>query len=1016
MGEGSEAGNDHLASGRFSRRSLLKGGAALGASLWVAQGAEKLAGAGKASASPTGQPAKEAESAAEPSDDNNWQFLVCPTSHMDWDWKNTFAEYVALGPIDDGDFAGAANTVLSGVCQLINGSSTFCFSLAEIAYLQAYLKGNPDSLPTLVNAGLARFALLGGGITSPDNLVCHGEVFIRNYLLGRRWATSVGLGANLAPVAWLPDDFGHDPQLPVVLEAMGLQWVGLSRVPGSQQPFANQPLDGSLSVADQLRSQGLVFPWTASDGSQVVAHFMPTTYGAMFYGDFDIDNLTTLFVEKDWDWPMVEGESKLFATAGGDFAISQWNGPDTGQGSWLTVVDNYNAAKAGTDPMATVGTFPQFMAVAASAPGTARSPLLAQNYWTGIFATRPRVKTLHNRAAQLALGAEAAATLLRLTSTYSTTTLDDLDAAIDRAWEALVPSSHHDFLPGTSPDRVYWVEQLPMLELAARLGEECLTRAVSLIAAGVTVDSTTGSGSTVVVFNPLGFARGGVVELSAGTLADSVAKVDFGSSEGPLQRLPDGGLLFQLPDDAEVDSFGYTTVTLQPGTLLPSPVIPELLDRVTLDNGVVKATIDRSRWWAITSFTIEGTELFEPNGHGNALYIYTDAGNLYQFGNEPLGGVGLFGKFADSGTELVGQRGEWVERGPVRWHFRATVTGDYNGSNRSQPVSYTLDYLLCAGEPVLRMRLTGAAPSGTSLVTSFDLAPAGDLTYGLTYGTANHYDDHLPTPYWTGPTFRATHDFVQTSGAPGPGLAIYHQGVPAWSIDSRQLLGALLRNTPGQDRGAAGTDPGVHALEYALGAADSSPVDTGDALRTALALTSPLVAAIVGANRPTAVSPNSPTEISVSLPPQGSLAGITSAGNTSPPAGILRAARTQMAQPAVDASGDYAERFSFILRVYLPDPASVTNGVTITLPSIPNLAGYDPDLTAVVVSALEEPVPTAPSVTVAPSGSSGTTASYTVSFSPQRALTTVQLTATRWSAQPTDGKLGLETGPPPHLN
>lgn len=130
-------------------------------------------------------------------------------------------------------------------------------------------------------------------------------------------------------------------------------------------------------------------------------------------------------------------------------------------------------------------------------------------------------------------------------------------------------------------------------------------------------------------------------------------------------------------------------------------------------------------------------------------------------------------------------------------------------------------------------------------------------------------------------------------------------------------------------------------------------------------------------------------------------------------AGILRAARTQGGSSVVPLSLYYAERFSFILRVYLPDPASCQNGVTITLPSIPNppdISGYDPDLTAVVVSALEEPVSNGPAVTVARGPVSGETVSYTASFVPVRALTTIQVTATRWPTQPTNG---MDIGQPP---
>ena len=99
--------------------------------------------------------------------------------------------------------------------------------------------------------------------------------------------------------------------------------------------------------------------------------------------------------------------------------------------------------------------------------------------------------------------------------------------------------------------------------------------------------------------------------------------------------------------------------------------------------------------------------------------------------------------------------------------------------------------------------------------------------------------------------------------------------------------------------------------------------------------------------------------------------------------------------------GYYAERNSYILRVYLPDPALVPDGVSITLPSVPDpgITGYAPDLTAVVVSALEEPMASAPPVTVSRGPTTGSTVSYTVSFKPGGALTTIQLTATRWPTQ-----------------
>lgn len=742
-------------------------------------------------------------------------------------------------------------------------------------------------------------------------------------------------------------------------------------------------------MAAQLNSEGVVFAWIADDGSQILGHYMPSTYGAVWDGS-KTGALQT-FVEKyATGWPAVDGESRMFAPAGGDWAFSQWNAGTTG--NWLNIVNDYNSTKNDSDPSAVIGTFPQFMANVALSAGQARTPLLAQNYWTGIFASRPRLKTLHYRAAQRAMAAEAASALLRLASTYSTTTLDDLNAAIDQAWRTLVPSSHHDYITGTSPDRVYWTEQLPMLELADHQAEQCLTRAVGLIAAAVTPASAPGAGTSVVVFNPLGFTRGGMVHLPAeavtGNVTGSVATVNVQGMSVPVQPAADGGLLFQVPHEVQVGSFGYTTATLLPGEPTPAP-LPPPSDTVTLTNKLVTATLDRSQGWAITSLSIAGKQVLQ-NGLGNSIRLYEDTGNLYQFGNEPLQEAGEPGDFYDTCTSLTGDVGEWLENGPVRWHFRATVTGTRGESADGQPLSwsYTLDYLLHAGESVLRMRLTGAAPPATSVLTAFGLAPPADpsVGYGLTYGTAHHYDDHQPVPYWAGPTFRSTHDFAQVTGTSGPALAIYHQGVPAWSTvppllgGNGQLLGALLRNTDGHDRGAAGTDPGVHTQEYALSLASLSPVTTGDALRTALAVTNPLVAAVVGVNRPTE---------GVSLPSQASLATIVE-----PPCGILRLARTHPGSTTVDIPGYYAERSSYALRVYLP--ATFQARVSIRVPDLPDpgFQGYNPDLTAMVVSALEETVIGGPPITV----SDGT-----VSFTPERALTTVLLTATRCPTMPDTG-------------
>lgn len=70
---------------------------------------------------------------------------------------------------------------------------------------------------------LFRLRLVGGGVTSPDNLLPSGESFIRNYLIGKRWLDRWQI--PYLDTYWMPDNFGHDSQLPIVLNAMGAQGI-----------------------------------------------------------------------------------------------------------------------------------------------------------------------------------------------------------------------------------------------------------------------------------------------------------------------------------------------------------------------------------------------------------------------------------------------------------------------------------------------------------------------------------------------------------------------------------------------------------------------------------------------------------------------------------------------------------------------------------------------------------------------------------------------------------------------
>jgi alpha-mannosidase len=265
----------------------------------------------------------------------------------------------------------------------------------------------------------------------------------------------------------------------------------------------------------------------------------------------------------------------------------------------------------------------------------------------------------------------------------------------------------------------------------------------------------------------------------------------------------------------------------------------------------------------------------------------------------------------------------------LRLRLRTTVEfQSQDGSGTPIGGIYVREHTLVAGEPFLRMSVTGAAPltsdgqpNGESnwqgnpyaVMLRFPFADpqTGDAAAvaTMTYGTPYHWVTQMPEPYWSAPIFQATHNFVLPQTVAATIAGIYHADIPAWAIDAQgAVIGCVLRNTP-QDQvdshGANGSDTGTHTHHYAL-RVPTALQDPASAqpLREALSFQTPLQVAYGNA------TPNLP------FPSSFSLAQVTSG-----PA-ILTAAKAGEADPA-----------ALVLRVYQPtnNPGGVAPSVTIDL-------------------------------------------------------------------------------------
>jgi hypothetical protein len=325
------------------------------------------------------------------------------------------------------------------------------------------------------------------------------------------------------------------------------------------------------------------------------------------------------------------------------------------------------------------------------------------------------------------------------------------------------------------------------------------------------------------------------------------------------------------PTDAAVPSLGYTSAYLSshpaPATALLT-LTPQQQPPVSykLSNNLICAAIGPEGLTGLFDLSSDPQQSNNLLGNGGLqIVFYLDNGNIYRFANElPCQEPGQpVSKFYLDEITLDSQPLVTSENGPLRYTLTATASAEING----EPFTFTTNYSLVYGEPFLRIAVTGAAPSGYSVMVKI---PFTSEVAKLTYGTPYHWTTCAPRNYlgWPtadtsdveGMTFEPTHEFVIPVDADNNYLAaIYHASTPGWAIDSNgNLLGCILRNTPGTQQAASGTDSDPHTASLAIRVAGKlgtatqllSPVvgcKPGGPLGEALQFNNPLVGSVVPA-------------------------------------------------------------------------------------------------------------------------------------------------------------------------
>ncbi|MGD8625407.1 MAG: hypothetical protein PVJ34_12775 [Anaerolineae bacterium] len=394
--------------------------------------------------------------------------IFAETSHWDPNWLHTSEEYYVRFVQKQLDRAIAA----------LLGEPRRIYSVECMFFLRIYWDRNPhqrEIIKELVNEG--RLRLTSSGVITADTLLPGPEAILRDLLLGQEWLRQNGMTQE-PDVAYFPDSFGSSPALPSLLQAAGFGQTAITRIDGKyflgfrrkkEDPYPHS------SAARLLQDEAAIdFVWRDRMGAEVLCHWTAFSYGQ---GDL----LAHRGISRIYRFPVAIPDRSernvarrirkyaaqlapysptpyLFCPIGYDFVPPI---PDL-----VSLLDRYNqkrypttgiwALNAGLDDyMNLVNFYRDRLPVVELDPNP---------YWTGFYSARPALKERCHRLVDQLLLAEKLSHLPE-----NAAAVQRLAGELEDAWWTASIANHHDFITGTSPDRVVYEEQVPWLEQALEL-------------------------------------------------------------------------------------------------------------------------------------------------------------------------------------------------------------------------------------------------------------------------------------------------------------------------------------------------------------------------------------------------------------------------------------------------------------------------------------------------------------------------------------------------------------------
>ena len=400
-------------------------------------------------------------------DDTKRVLIFAESSHWDPDWLYTANEY----------FERFVHRNLNQAIEALQREPRRIYSVECVYFLRMYWEHCPEKqnlIYKLVNEG--RLRLTSSSVATDDTLLPSTEAILRDFLLGQEWLRTNGMEQE-PELAYFADSFGATPFLPSLLQAAGFKYATITRVDGMYFPGCDLepkwrfPRRGSNAERLLKQERSLDFVWRDRNDASVLCHWNAFTYGQgdmLAYVGISRVYLARLALALRTGWHVAHrihqyvnqlsplGRTPyMFCPIGFDFVepivdltplLERYNRnhyPSTG--IWVV--------NAGLD---------DYMALIAHHKEKLPTLELDPNpYWTGFYTARPTLKQRCRTLVDNLLLAEKLSFLPQNDRAHLS-----IARELEDAWWTAAVANHHDFITGTSPDRVVKGEQIPWLEQA----------------------------------------------------------------------------------------------------------------------------------------------------------------------------------------------------------------------------------------------------------------------------------------------------------------------------------------------------------------------------------------------------------------------------------------------------------------------------------------------------------------------------------------------------------------------